>query len=291
MKRARPSEDDFLADFDDEWKKTYNDNEYNDDGAGGDSSDEIYDFGLPNQNVSSDSSEEEPDPALIQAGPRIQINAVGGITNIRYIGGGPAYTASGHAGGSLSTVVLGPGGYVSTNSDADRSVLPEIVQAEAAYPAHTFKAGHLINAEFGGAGDDADNLTILTTAANSSMRSFDNAIKNCLTTTLTSAYTCMNNVGLDVTTMTYGIQLDIATNGGWWPAAPGHPGFLVTTGVTCVATIVNEPAIPALEAILTGLYGANRVPTHAQLMVQLAAMIAQLQAQVAAANLMGVVPQ
>jgi hypothetical protein len=286
----RTLEDDFIDDYGSDWKKINNNDDFVDDGDGGDSSEEIDDFGVPNKNV-SDSDEEAPDAALIQAGPRIQINAVGGIANLRYIGGGPAYTASGHAGGALSTVVLGPGGYVSTNSDADRSVIPEILLAEAAYPAHTFKAGHLINAEFGGAGDDADNLTILTTAANSSMRAFDNAIKNCLTTTLTAAYTCMNNVGLDVTTTTYGIQLTIATNGGWWPAAPGHPGFLVTTGVTCVAAIVNEPAIPALEGILTGLYGANRVPTHPNLMVQLAAMIAQLQVQVAAANAAGVVNQ
>jgi hypothetical protein len=288
VKRAR--EDEFIDDFGSEWEKYNNDDSFS--GGEDDSGDERYDFGLPVNNGDSDSDEEAPNPALIQTGPRIQINAVGGIANLRYIGGDPVYTPSAQgAGGELSTVVLGPGGYVSTNSDADRSVIPEILQAELAYPAHTFKAGHLLNAEFGGSGSDAANLTILTTAANSAMRAFDNAIKNCVITPFTNAYTAMNNVGIDVTTLTYGIQLTITTNGGWWAAAPGHHGFLVTTGVTCVAAVVNEPTVAGLENTLTGLYGANRVPGHANLMAQLVVDMAAVQSQVAAATAAGVVNQ
>jgi hypothetical protein len=183
--------------------------------------------------------------------------------------------------------ILGPGGNWSRNSDADRKAIPAIVPAEAAYPQHGFKAGHLLNAEFGGSGSDANNLTILSSAANSAMRAFDNAIKAAVTTTLKHAYTCANNAGIDVTTLTYGIRLTITTTGGFWSNHAGHPGYLLANNVTCVAAIVGEPAIPALEAVLAGQYGTARVNDHAQLMVRLAADIATLRNQVAAANAVG----
>jgi hypothetical protein len=247
--------------------------------------------GSQSQSYNSD-SEDTPDPALMVAGQRIQIAAAGGIATIQYIVP-PAYTAAARpgAGGAQSTVVLGPGGYVSKNSDADRTAIPAILAAETGYPGHTFKAGHLLNAELGGSGSDPGNLMILTTAANSAQRAFDDPIKASVQTTLTHAYTAMNNMGIDVTTIGYGIFLTITANASYWSNNPADGGYAVPDGFTCTAAIVGEPVPATLEATLTGLYGPTRVATHANLMVTLNGHIANLQTEVAAANLVGTIVQ
>ncbi|MBB4905475.1 hypothetical protein [Actinophytocola algeriensis] len=261
-------------------------------------------YSSPSQSVDSDDSgdsqsqsydsesEDAPDPTLIVAGPRIQIAAVGGIANIRYLVD-PAYTPAARpgAGGAQSTVVLGPGGYVSMNSDADRTAIPAILAAETDHPGHTFKAGHLLNAELGGSGSDPDNLIILTTAANNAQRAFDDPIKASIQTTLTHAYTAMNNMGLDVTTIGYGISLTITANASYWSNNPAHGGYAVPDGFTCTAAVVGEPVPAHLEAALTGLYGPTRVANHANLKATLNRHIANLQNEVAAANLGGTIVQ
>ncbi|HEX5406130.1 MAG TPA: hypothetical protein VFX16_27965 [Pseudonocardiaceae bacterium] len=285
MAKRKKLEDDFIDDWGVKYQKSgYDEDAYSDSG-GEDSS------GSATPSYDS-SSEEEPDAALIQPGLRIIVGSVGDIDRIDYIAGGaPNYTAAvrAGAGGRLSTAILGPGGYVSRNSDADRAALPAIVNAEAAYPAHTFKAGHLLNAEFGGAGDDSDNLTILSTGANSRMRAFDNAIKDAVTLTLKTAYRAINNMGIDVTNLGYGIQVTITTAAGFWSNNVAQAGYLISNGVTCVAAIVGEPVPANLEAALTATYQAARVNTHAALMLTLQTAINDLQGEVAAANALGAV--
>lgn len=284
----RKLEDDFIDDANYKRQRLEEEDSYSQS-----SSQDSSDSGDSQSQNSSDysDSEDEPDPTLVQAGPRIQIGAAGAIAHIQYIGGGPVYTPSPRpgAGGCLSTVVLGPGGYVSKNSDADRSAIPAILAAEAAGYPHTFKAGHLLNAEFGGSGDDPDNLTILTTAANSAQRSFDEAVKLAVQTTLTHAYTVINSMGIDVSTLGYGIQVTITAQPTFWSNVVGNPGYLITDGLTCQAAIVGEPAIATLEGVLTATYGAARVPNHANLVATLNGHIATLQNDVAAANMQGVV--
>lgn len=294
MKRTR-SDDDFIDDFGSKWRKL-NNNEAWQPGSSDDSDSEgtgssSQDTGS-SDNSDSEDSEDSLDPTAIVGGARIQINAVGQIRNIRYIGGDPVYTPASRAGagGRHSSVVLGPGGYTSTNSKADRNAIPAITQAETFYN-RQFKAGHLLNEEFGGSGSDGDNLTILSNAANSAMRAFDEAIKRSVQTTLLTAYTCANNVGIDVANLDYGIQLDITTDEpNFWSNAAGHAGYVITTGVLGVATIVGEPVLANLETDLTNQYGAARVHNHANLMAQLAAAITALQNEVVVANAVGMIP-
>lgn len=281
MKRARNSlEDDFIDDFEGDW----NSRDF--------SAEDSYDSdaeGNISYHAETNSEEEAPDQTLIQHAPRILPDDINDVDDLLYIVG-PQYTTAARpgGGGQLSTVTLGPGGVIPGNSDADRSVIPAIVAAEATYG--PLKAGHLLNAEFGGAGADPDNLTILSTGANGRMRGFDNTIKAAVMGNLTTAYRCANRMGVDVQALGYGIAFTVTAGGGFWSNVVGHAGYPVVNQVTCHAVIVAEPTQAGIEALLTGRWGADRVHNHAALMQQLLTAVAALRAEVAAANNVGVVP-
>lgn len=96
---------------------------------------------------------------------------------------GPAYTRSrvgAAAGGENSSATVSPRGFTEVESDADSNLPSAIKTARRAYSAKSFKAGHLLNAQFGGSGTDSKNLTILTAAANGSHKAFDNPLKEAL---------------------------------------------------------------------------------------------------------------
>lgn len=61
-------------------------------------------------------------------------------------------------------------------TDADPNVPAALPVAKPIFPGEVFKSGHVINAEFGGQGDDPGNQTILTTGANS-QHHFDEHVK------------------------------------------------------------------------------------------------------------------
>jgi hypothetical protein len=297
------SDDEFIDDFENERKKARNDDadfDPNGQSSSGGSGDSTQSQGSQSTSDGSQttsdgsqitSDEEAPDPNLILAGQRIQIANVNSIAQIQYIVD-PAYTPSARlgAGGESAVATLGPGAYRSMNSDADRTAIPAIVQAEQAYLGHTFKAGHLLNAEFGGPGNNAANLTILTTTANAGMRAFDNAIKDAITLHLTAAYTAMNNMGLDVTDFDYGVEVTITTDSTFWSNVATDAGYLICDGVTGLAVIENEPTAADLETALTVRWGTDRVGNHAQLLAQFTTAVGNLQNKVTAANAIGHVP-
>lgn len=87
---------------------------------------------------------------------------------------------SAYAGSAKAVAFLGPLSLRSRNSDANASLPPGIIAARQAYPRAYFKAGHMINACFGGNGQKSNNLTILTGSANTSMTARDNRVKDAL---------------------------------------------------------------------------------------------------------------
>lgn len=236
----------------------------------------------------------------VQPGARIIIKDPGYIKGIVYIAGGdPAFPLSARswtrpgqglvlsAGGVRVTATLGPAAYRSMNSDADRQALPAIVDAEAAY-SQGFKAGHLLNAEFGGPGNDPGNLTILTNSANSANRTFDNRIKDAVTGPLEKAYRCINDMGLDASLQTYGIAMTIAIGNSFWSTNPAEVGYLIADTVTWSAQVVGVPTQANLEAQLTAAYQGQRVGNHQSLMDDLTEYIKQVQGFVDTANANGV---
>lgn len=147
------------------------------------------------------------------------------------------------AGGKHSSAVLGPGALLSVNSDAVSTLPSAITAVRGAYPDVTFAAGHLLNAELGGDGTTARNLTILTSSANGGYKKFDNNVKHAVER-LKKAYGTMNRLGIGVTALTYGIKVDIEVNDAWWGTT--YPDNCVSTGVVGTAAVFDEPDVQAL---------------------------------------------
>jgi hypothetical protein len=150
-------------------------------------------------------------------------------------------------GGQRTTAILGPGALLSVGSDAmGATSLPALTQIVTVFPMKIYgwKAGHLLNAMFGGQAVPA-NLTALTTSANNSMNTFDNAVKNAVGA-LHGAYVGLAKLRIKKTlTLTYGIQVVIEADESTWDDH-NHPGNLVTTGVTCTAEVVDAPDVEEL---------------------------------------------
>ncbi len=139
-------------------------------------------------------------------------------------------------GGRHSSAILGPNCLLSTNSDADPSLPTSIIAARAKYD-HVFKAGHLLNAQFGGDGKNRENLMILTSSANVQFNAFDNCVKNALNE-LKHIYEflCKNYVNMKLITL--GIKVDITASHDMWGAS--MPEKHIHKGATLSAKIVNE---------------------------------------------------
>ncbi|HTX34497.1 MAG TPA: hypothetical protein VME43_05720 [Bryobacteraceae bacterium] len=134
----------------------------------------------------------------------------------------PQYTACGTmCGGCKSTAVLGPRAYREVNSDADPSKPPGIADARKKYPKCAFKAGHLLNATFGGNGSDSKNLVILTSGANVRCNSFDNKVKEALIH-LKHIYEALARYYVDIAQVDYGVKLEITVDKSkkWGTTAP-----------------------------------------------------------------------
>lgn len=84
------------------------------------------------------------------------------------------------AGGKMVEAFLGPKSLNEMGTDANSHLPRAINKAREKYPKCHFKSGHILNADFGGDGNDYANMTILTASANSSMQGFDNHVRNAL---------------------------------------------------------------------------------------------------------------
>jgi hypothetical protein len=140
----------------------------------------------------------------------------------------PKYESCGpdwDCGGKRSTAALGPLADMYAKSDADPKLPKGIVQARKTYPQYDFKAGHMLNARFGGDGKDASNLVILTARANVSCNRFDgdggigkalNALGR-LYALLVSYYVDINKrSGEGRTLLQYGIKVEITVSPERW---------------------------------------------------------------------------
>lgn len=285
LKRKREdddSEEDFSLYFTDEWAE----GEYDPDNE---QAEEKYFTVGAEGDSGSDSDGETPavDPDTAEPAPKrarlAKHQTV--VEDIVYLNGGdPAYTPADRtgAGGRLSTATLGPSANHSTNSKAKSSALPVIAPANAAYPQYHFKTGHLLNEVFGGAGDDADNLTILTISANGLHDNFDGNIKDAVEQ-LWKAYIALSKVGIDVTQLGYGIQVSIATTGSYWSDDTTVPEYYICTGLVCTAAIVGTPS----DALLAT---AIKVTGYQERLKEARTAMANVLAFVNAANAGGNVP-
>jgi hypothetical protein len=147
------------------------------------------------------------------------------------------------AGGIRSTAILGPGALRSEDSDANPNKPAAIKAVRKAYPGRSFYAGHLLNSQFGGHGDDAKNLTVLTGTGNGSQKTFDNRVKSAVEA-LKKAYIEINRLGFPVKDLTYGIRVVAAVSGTWW--GDEYPDSCVADGLVCTAEVANEPDLDEL---------------------------------------------
>ena len=151
----------------------------------------------------------------------------------------PVYTAERPpaAGGKLSMAWLGPNSFVSRNSDANPKLPKAIEDARKAYPEKSFKAGHLLNAQFGGDGQNPNNLTILTAAANASHKNFDNPLgdKGAMHW-LKKMYEQLSNWYFDIKNLKYGVKIEVGVLGTKWKLQQ-YPDNCIATKLITTAQI------------------------------------------------------
>lgn len=150
---------------------------------------------------------------------------------------GPTYVYSGihGAGGKKSEVVLGPtGAWLNAKSDADSSLPSGIRAARNRYPQSYLKAGHLLNAQFGGDGKNANNLTILSATGNSNHKAFDEPIKRALTV-LKEAFKTMWEDGINIQTIEIGIEVIVKVN----TDQPWQGERIIFNGLECTACVTE----------------------------------------------------
>ncbi|MFH8974264.1 DUF4157 domain-containing protein [Streptomyces sp. NPDC017890] len=164
----------------------------------------------------------------------------------------PTYRmTSSKAGGDWSTATLGPNGLFDMGTDADSSLPRAIRKARDSYGIN-FKAGHLLNAEFGGTGRHAANLTILTPTANRLHQSFDNPVKSAVRR-LRRVYELMADMYLPVNELDYGISVSVSVSQTKWDS--GSPGKYITTQLHCQADVTGLTSVMdmLLEAYQEGI--------------------------------------
>jgi hypothetical protein len=164
-----------------------------------------------------------------------------------------------HMGCQQMTITLGPKqqfGQAGTNSS---NTYPRALAAvRIRYPLQTFKSGHVLNADFGGA-DEARNMTVLTSSANTQQTLFDTALKNAQNA-LYNVYAALascnpTNPGL-LGGLAYGISVTITMGGG--TRGPSYPDNCVSNQMALQAVIQNEANILAAAANLANF--ANPKP-------------------------------
>ncbi len=140
-------------------------------------------------------------------------------------------------GGQHAWVFAGPRSLQEMGSDANPRLPPGIGEARNKWPHAYFKAGHLVNAEFGGAGDDSRNLTILTASANGQMNGFDNPLKNALRA-LHALYLAGRRAMPEMAQVRYGVKIDVKVSKEKW--GEKSPASYIAKEVLCQAEVVGE---------------------------------------------------
>lgn len=156
----------------------------------------------------------------------------------------PTYgkTLGSKGGGTRAHAILGPLGFWDRNSDANPRLPPAIDDARAAYPNETFIAGHLLNATFGGPGTQSKNITILTSSANSAMKSFDNPLKQAVMW-LKSVYEKLSHLYCPIDTLKLGIEITVSTSGEGYTWTDDRPGKYISQFIHCNARVKGSSKV------------------------------------------------
>lgn len=138
-------------------------------------------------------------------------------------------------GGEHSYATMGPDGLLSRDSDANSKLPDHITQARLDYPNSYLVAGHLLNAQFGGSGTDADNITILSSKGNSNHKKFDQPVKDAMLN-LRKAYELLWKDFVDLEEINLGIYVSVKVDTGTpWPWEDQ-----VFSGLICEAELKND---------------------------------------------------
>lgn len=181
-----------------------------------------------------DEEEEEEEEKPAAKRPQRNRRAANPLEALPILFSRPPYqpeTSHARAGGKHSSALLGPNSNAYEKSDADSKKPGAIIAARQRHN-HTFKAGHLLNAIFGGDGKDPKNLTILTSSANGAMRGFDENIKRAVED-LRRLYLSFHDSGIDIKPVRYGIKVDIRVSDDKWGA--DYPDNCIANWVFCTA--------------------------------------------------------
>lgn len=144
------------------------------------------------------------------------------------------------AGSAKAVALLGPLSLLSVNSDANASLPSGIIAARLAYPKAYFKAGHMINACFGGDGKKSNNLTILTGSANTAMTALDNRVKDAVET-LYRLFAAFHKAKIAIFNIgTCNIKLEVRVSGNKWGDDP--PESYIAKKISVNATFQNHPS-------------------------------------------------
>lgn len=157
----------------------------------------------------------------------------------------PNYTphSDSKAGGIKSSAKLGPSRTIGHEGSKANSNLPiHINSARIKYPTSNFVAGHLLNGEFGGDGQDSDNLTILSHQGNMNHKGFDQPVKHAQEG-LVKAYRVLYDNDIDMEKAKIGIEINVMvdTNKPW----PDETRIFQT--LNCNAKLVKEGTAPSSE--------------------------------------------
>ncbi len=152
------------------------------------------------------------------------------------------------AGGARSTATLGPNSYFSRNSNANPD-LPRAKRDAEDHYRRAFISGHLLNEQLGGSGQNAANLTILTSGANSRMKSFDNPIIYAVGF-IRRVYEGLSELYVPIERLEYGIRVEIEPSGSRHAWSNHSPGNCISSYIRCQASIQGGTAVREYLATL-----------------------------------------
>lgn len=135
--------------------------------------------------------------ALIERRKKEQAKRIRVNYNWSHIIMGPTYEPAPNtkAGGQASRVVLGPSNTSGLGSNSQSDKPPAILTARANLPAeNNFISGHLVNADFGGAGESC-NVVVLTTKANGDHKNYFESKVRILQYKLYKYYKAIADIG------------------------------------------------------------------------------------------------
>lgn len=203
------------------------------------------------------------------------INQLGGVSNqlaftLAADQYGPIFAVHGKAMGAtwahciLGPDIAAPGGIQVNNQPSIGGEGWNIPWVGAAYPGHTFtqdvvswKRGHLINGEWGGPGNQWDNLTILTSQANSWHTGIENHIRSFLNA-------CLNyDQSNPMPNFWVGVEYQVVRSIDSFAIPPAHPNDLYTYVPSHMVVrwrAVSLPKIAGAIHVVIANAVANRAP-------------------------------